>query len=311
MLHVLSPAGLFLSTPCAESSCALLSFAGTLAFSKSFTAHGSMARNGCLLLSGLCFGVATTFRSNGVLSGLLLFEEAIRLVLSLSQAINKTQVLRLLSTGLAGMLAGSGLILPQHIAYVEYCGTDASARPWCEKMLPSIYAFVQDHYWYASVVRSWIWLTDICRDNGFFRYWTLSNVPLFLLGAPMFALMFVSSCRVLTGYDLSFSSSKILKVESDHMQSNPASETNQTSASISKRILNNLALQQFLLATLTLTRAHVQIISRISSAYPVWMWYCGSLFQAQDTKNVRILVRFMIMYAVIQAGLYASFLPPA
>lgn len=149
MLHVLSPAGLFLSTPCAESPCALLSFAGTLAFSKSFTAQGS-TKNLYMLLSGLCFGIATTFRSNGVLSGLLLLEEAIRLLSSLSQVISKAHVLRLLSTGFAGILVGAGLVLPQYIAYVKYCGTNTSARPWCEKTLPSIYVFVQDHYWYVA-----------------------------------------------------------------------------------------------------------------------------------------------------------------
>jgi len=77
------------------------------------------------------------------------------------------------------------------------------------------------------------------------------------------------------------------------------------------RILPNLALSQLILVMLTLTTAHVQIISRISSAYPVWLWYAAASFHERNTSLVGIFVRFMVMYAIIQGGLFASFLPPA
>lgn len=146
-LHIISPAGLFLSAPYAESSCALLSFTGTLAFSKSFTAQGPI-KNVWILLSGLVFGIATTFRSNGILSGLLLLEEAIRVVMSFADGMDTAKFFRLISTGAAGMLVGTGFVLPQYIAHLEYCGADSLARPWCERALPSVYVFVQAHYWY-------------------------------------------------------------------------------------------------------------------------------------------------------------------
>lgn len=146
-LHIISPAGLFLSAPYAESSCALLSFTGTLAFSRSFTSHGPI-NNLFILLSGLLFGIATTFRSNGILSGFLLLEEAFRLVLSFADRIDAAKLFRLISTGAAGILVGTGLVLPQYIAHLDYCGADGLVRPWCERTIPSIYVFVQEHYWY-------------------------------------------------------------------------------------------------------------------------------------------------------------------
>jgi phosphatidylinositol glycan class V len=74
-------------------------------------------------------------------------------------------------------------------------------------------------------------------------------------------------------------------------------------------IVRTMAVAQLLLVATTLITAHVQIITRISSAYPVWLWYlAGSL---QERRNIGIFVKFMVLYSIVQAGLYASFLPPA
>ena len=78
-----------------------------------------------------------------------------------------------------------------------------------------------------------------------------------------------------------------------------------------QQVLRNLALTQLALVGLTLSTAHVQIITRISSAFPIWLWY-GAM-ASQDGKNMLVggFVRFMVIYALVQGGLYASFLPPA
>lgn len=150
-LHIISPAGLFLSSPFAESPCALFTFLGCLLFSKSFGAKGqsSLSRDLLVLVSGLFFGVATSFRSNGILSGLLLLEEFFRVLLLLPQGPQLSILRRVFFTGLGGLAVGIGLLLPQYMAYSEYCTQPSFAgkRPWCENTLPSIYGFVQDHYW--------------------------------------------------------------------------------------------------------------------------------------------------------------------
>ena len=147
-LHIISPAGLFLSAPFAESSCALLTFSGCLLFTKSFGPN-SLGRDLLVLASGVLFGVATTFRSNGLLSGILLLEEAFRKLYFLRHGFHLSTVRRLFATGLGGVAVAVGFLLPQYIAYAEYCGQSSSnaPRPWCDRTLPSIYTFVQVHYW--------------------------------------------------------------------------------------------------------------------------------------------------------------------
>jgi phosphatidylinositol glycan class V len=73
-----------------------------------------------------------------------------------------------------------------------------------------------------------------------------------------------------------------------------------------------LAASQTILAVLAITNYHVQIISRISSAYPLWYWWVAKSLITKDRKATgSIITTFMVMYAGIQGGLYASFLPPA
>jgi phosphatidylinositol glycan class V len=154
-LQVISPAGLFLSAPQAESSCAALSFAGCLLFAKSRRDNGqpSLWRDLCLLVSGIMFGMATTVRSNGILNGLLLLEEAFRTLAQLYHNPSFAILRRLIAAGVGGLSVGFGFLLPQYIAYTAYCGSPGNApRIWCQDTLPSIYSFVQSHYWYVEVL---------------------------------------------------------------------------------------------------------------------------------------------------------------
>ena len=150
-LHIISPAGLFLSAPYAESSCALLSFLGCLAFAKSFSPSGqtSYSRDLLLIVSGAAFGIATTFRSNGILNGLLLLEEALRTLFQLRYGLGIPLLRRLIASGVGGVCVALGLLVPQYIAYNKFCGASNTVEPreWCGRTLPSIYTFVQDYYW--------------------------------------------------------------------------------------------------------------------------------------------------------------------
>jgi GPI mannosyltransferase 2 len=82
-------------------------------------------------------------------------------------------------------------------------------------------------------------------------------------------------------------------------------------------MLFRLAVPQGLLAVMALTSYHVQIINRISSGYPVWYWWLVSTAMAsfQDSQKSRrglsVAVQAMVAYALIQAVLFGSFLPPA
>lgn len=83
--------------------------------------------------------------------------------------------------------------------------------------------------------------------------------------------------------------------------------------------LVRLALPQLLLAVLALFVYNVQIITRLSSGYPLWyIWVAEHVVfpvepasKGKSLMKSSLIFRFMIMYAIIQGGLFASFLPPA
>jgi GPI mannosyltransferase 2 len=149
-------------------------------------------------------------------------------------------------------------------------------------------------------------LTKVYRNVGLFRYWTVSNVPLFFIAAPALSIMFISS--VWAWWAKSDGSTK-------------------TTSDVSRSVefdfmpvcLRRLALPQGLLAVMALLSYHVQIITRLSSAYPLWyIWLVfsirGSVLDGSmrgSPAGNRILVRWMVIYAIVQCLLFASFLPPA
>jgi len=77
-------------------------------------------------------------------------------------------------------------------------------------------------------------------------------------------------------------------------------------------LLRSMAASQVILALLAVTNYHVQIITRLASAYPVWYWWLArSLAGQQRSRGASGIVVFMVMYASIQGALFAFFLPPA
>ena len=153
-LHVISPAGLFLSAPYSESLFAFLSFLGFYCYAQSLRvgSHYSLwVENLNILLSGLLFGFATSVRSNGLLNGLIFGYDITRCAPSLLQSGDRSITLsRILTAACGGALVALGFLLPQYLAYDEFCvaaGMTEDSRPWCYGWFPSIYAWVQSQYW--------------------------------------------------------------------------------------------------------------------------------------------------------------------
>lgn len=79
------------------------------------------------------------------------------------------------------------------------------------------------------------------------------------------------------------------------------------------------ALPQLALTALAMSTFHVQIITRISSGYMVWYWWLASAVVADSKLALgdcifslpKLGVRWMVIYGLVQAGLFSSFLPPA
>jgi GPI mannosyltransferase 2 len=155
ILHIITPAGVFLSAPYAESLFAFLNFSGHLIYAISSTPSRSGRNWGndlLLVLSGAAFGLATTMRSNGILNGIIfLFDVASELRSLPRDGIGIANARKIVAIGVAGILVGLGTVIPQWIAYLEYCGGKESDRPWCRQTIPSVYTWVQEHYWCVSI----------------------------------------------------------------------------------------------------------------------------------------------------------------
>ena len=148
------------------------------------------------------------------------------------------------------------------------------------------------------------------RGVGFLNYWTMSNIPLFILATPMLSILVYSSIWALRRCSSPEMSADKKKGESAEIN---------LPLRINQAIALRLAIPQIVLATLALTVYHVQIITRLSSGYPVWYWWLASLIlENRDTSLMRkkwstacIISKWMVIYAIVQGGLFASFLPPA
>ena len=347
-LHTLSPAGLFLSAPYGEATFALLSFLGLQCYVKAIQnrferyADAYQVDAFWTMAAGTCFALATMIRSNGLLSGLLFAYDALAALPRINNLLrnrDSEELIRLSATLAAGTLIFLGFAFPQALAYTTYCMPQPT-RPWCSALPPSIYTFVQSHYW----------------NVGLFRYWTVSNLPLFLLALPLGWIIVETSLpaffqphhinRVVNGS----CSADLRKLQPSPPQPVTGEEK------VFQYVLPRLALPQIVLVALTATTSHVQILNRISSGYPLWYFILalelclrngyGAGWSEDDSVDEREkvrrgekkvterqqrdgmfrlmgdydrlpwakpewIVRGMVVYAVVQGGLYASFLPPA
>ena len=145
---------MFLSAPYAESTFSFLNFTGCYLYAKSLVKASELLEletSLFILSSSILFGIATTIRGNGLFSGLTLIYDAIVCVTKILRfTAVEANIRRLLVVSIAGSLMASIAIVPQYLAYAEYCtgqSANVQGRPWCSKWIPSIYAWVQEHYW--------------------------------------------------------------------------------------------------------------------------------------------------------------------
>lgn len=159
------------------------------------------------------------------------------------------------------------------------------------------------------------------RNVGFLRYWTMSNLPLFLLAGPMLAIMLSSSIWAVRGHDIPAGNDVPAGAAAprDGGKGRPALQSVRPDDDLARRCLRGFGLTQLLLAVLALAVYHVQIITRISSGYVIWYWWLAVLVDRDLKPNVvgtkrsvpQLIIRWMIIYGLVQSCLFGSFLPPA
>jgi phosphatidylinositol glycan class V len=155
-LHIMTSASLFLSAPYTEAPFSLLNLTGMLLYAQSRltarTQHPSILEDIYTLGSGICFASATLMRSNGLLSGLVLLYDVARYVPRVvSMQLTVHDIRRITVTCMAGGIIALGFVWPQYLAYTQFCSGvhEYGSPPWCMRSIPSIYSWVQSHYWYV------------------------------------------------------------------------------------------------------------------------------------------------------------------
>lgn len=150
-LHIICPAGAFLSAPYGESVFSFLNISGFYFYTSSLISE----HNDCttwrdlqVVAAALSFAIATMVRSNGILSGFLFaYDAGILAWTTLTQGPSLHKSRRLAVIVFGGCTVALGMIVPQILAYRIYCTSQDDLRPWCSSTLPSIYAWVQGYYW--------------------------------------------------------------------------------------------------------------------------------------------------------------------
>ncbi|TKY88206.1 hypothetical protein EX895_002916 [Sporisorium graminicola] len=276
-------AGTTLASPTPESFFSLASLVGLLHLESSSALGWTQ-----VLVVSFWFAIATSFRTNGtLLIGYLAFK-------LIAEAQSGRAVSATLKLVLSVAVCVSPSVLFQAWAYSRFCLAEAS-RPWCEDRLPSIYAFVQSHYWHVGV----------------WRYWQAAQLPNFMLAAPVLVCI-AYTARVF--YRRSSWSHIAASLLAPRTTTRPAATTTEadlvalaTTPKATPYIVHGVALGCILLFA-----SHVQIALRLATPGGMPMVWWGAAHAVGHSARVR---RWVLAYLAVQycasIVLYAGFYPPA
>ncbi|VEU23559.1 DEKNAAC104724 [Brettanomyces naardenensis] len=259
LLCIIQPSGIFSTVVCAESISQMLCYLGLYSRVAALKMSLRTSKSVFLyLLSGLLFATAFGFRSNCLLYGILYLYD-------LYGGLRKAHFSKMFWAILSGLIILSALILSLYVPYAEYCPLRGE---WCASSTKSLVSFAQKYYW----------------NVGFLNYFTLGNIPLFIIAFPQLLVILLSLI-----YFHSFEA-----IRGEWLVT-----------------VVYLFLQIFIM--------HVQIVNRVSTFLPIHFWFLAFIHSG-DNKSVvflysqkfaRYVILFWTVWIFVQAGLFGSFLPPA
>ncbi|KAI4526051.1 glycosyltransferase family 76 protein [Schizophyllum commune Loenen D] len=249
------------------------------------------------LYAAISFALAGAFRSNGVtLAGFLLWGMLVAPILEGRARVIRLSTILKCVTYVA--LVFAPFVYHQYTGYRAFCSTpmdapsastDTSSTPttqpeWCTNTLPLIYSHVQSTYW----------------NVGFLRYWTLQQLPNFIIAAPPLAAILAFSWwhlrRVVPGY---------------------VAVTTTTSPALSpllSPLLTPHVLHATFMALVLIFASHVQIVLRFAAAMPATYWAGAWLLVRRARKGWswgRLWVAWSLVWGALSVLLWVAFLPPA
>jgi phosphatidylinositol glycan class V len=194
VLYTFNPSSAIFSSIYTESSFNMLSFLGMYLLSIDND-----------YLAAFTWALAGLVRSNSIIySGFFVY----KLVFKAVNGEYKGLLAKVLHTMLLVSITLSSFIWFQYYAYTQFCSGKSSAESseWCSGFVS--YTYIQTKYW----------------NNGFLKYWTLQQLPNFLLAAPFLLLSILGLFNLLKNNWLNFVSLKLLRIRqsenSDNKKSN-------------------------------------------------------------------------------------------
>ncbi|KAI8615961.1 GPI mannosyltransferase 2 [Chytriomyces sp. MP71] len=281
ILFCFSPSAPFLSSLYTESLFALLAFTGML-----------LHANDADWLAALVWGLSGLVRSNGIVFCGFFVYGMVKDVMRFGFArpwvrlicpyrlilISSIQILvwRTYCVVLQCVIVIAGFAGFQYYGFVSFCEDGASLqRPWCDSTIPLLYSFVQKEYW----------------NVGFLEYWTLSQLPNFLLASPM---LFTSFSSVRAYYE--YSPTRFWTLDSGFVESNA--------------VFPHVVLCLFL-TLYCLTSMHVQVIARFFTSMPCVYWYLAHVVSRGEVWRRRLVLGWFLGYGAVSVVLFTLFYPPA
>ncbi|UZJ51144.1 hypothetical protein CBS101457_000464 [Exobasidium rhododendri] len=280
-LCILSPSPSTLITPTPESFFSFLALLGHL-FVVPHKGRHQLLR---LFMASTCYAMATAFRANGILLvGFPVWQafwKPRRQMSRLSAILAPIMVIYCLMP----------FILSQGFAYVRFCSREVDRKEWCSRMIPSLYNHVQDHYW----------------NVGPLRYWTLAQVPNWIIAFPILGFIFYW----LSTFYRENASLVVRKTLTPWREDQVDSDLLVAHA--------HFAFITFLVLVFT---SHVQIALRFASpgGLPALWWGASHLVFRMQRKNIAwlggasctcVLVTYLVVWNLSSTILYAGFYPPA
>lgn len=247
LLLIIQPSGIFSVICYSETSVQFLCYLALLFYLIS-RSRVTIQNKILYFLSGTLFSIAYGIRSNVLLYGLIYIYDL------LFNFKNFIDIFCILITGLQLFIT---LIYSNVITYQLYC---PERGEWCNSLTKSLILYAQSHYW----------------NNGFLKYFTIGNSPLFLIALPQFLIILISIWSLRSWITI-------------------------------KPLLLTSSVYLFL----QLTSMHVQIINRISTFLPTHLLYVSYLLTLNDNKLGKLIIRWWIVWILVQTALFSAFLPPA
>jgi phosphatidylinositol glycan class V len=268
LLFCISPASVFLSSCYTESLFAYLSFQGMLYYveRKPWKAAFVWACSSFVRSNGIVYAGFFVWSSLQQPRGLIL------------HAINLLRILVVITP----------MLFFQWVGYWTFCMRNSlDDRPsWCNSTLPLIYSHVQSTYW----------------NNGFLRYWTLAQIPNFIIALPSLIIN-LKAIADYVKYDWKrFCTMGMVRNENVKDPIPLGFYTIQ--------LLPFVYLTSFLLFYL-LFFMHVQIIVRFFTCIPIAYLYLAENLNAKKNSWGYWYVTYALGYATISTILFSVFLPPA